>query len=95
MQWHYDANGNEDVKPVNNSFNKQNNNLARAAHFFVHFFAGFAGLRHENTKFRVLWRTSTSNDEILFLSLNLDKVPWNSNSGGFAYIWQSKYVEIP
>ena len=52
MQWHYDANGNEDVKPVNNSFNKQNNNLARAAHFFVHFFAGFAGLRHENAKFR-------------------------------------------
>ena len=41
----------------NNSFNKQNNNLARAAHFFIHFFAVFAGLRRENAKFRVLWRT--------------------------------------
>ena len=41
----------------NNSFNKQNNNLARAARFFVHFFAVFAGLRRENAKFRVLFRT--------------------------------------
>ena len=41
----------------NNSFNKQNNNLARATRFFVHFFALFAGLRRENAKFRVLFRT--------------------------------------
>ena len=32
----------------------------------------------------------TSNDEILFLFLSLDMVPWNSASRGFAYIWQSK-----
>ena len=27
---------------------------------------------------------------ILFLFLSLNLVPWNSASGGFAYIWQSK-----
>ena len=32
------------------------------------------------------------NDEILFLFLNLDMVPRNSTSEGFAYIWQSKWV---
>ena len=29
----------------NNRFNKQNNNFARASHFFVHFFPVFARLR--------------------------------------------------
>ena len=29
---------------------------------------------------------------ILFLSL--DMAPWNSTSGGFAYIWQSKWIGI-
>ena len=41
--------------------------------------------------------TSTSSYEILFLFLNLDMVPWlpwNSTSGGFAFIWQSKWVGI-
>ena len=32
----------------NNRFNKQNNNFARASHFFVHFFPVFARLRREN-----------------------------------------------
>ena len=36
--------GNENVKN-NNSFSRQNNNFARAAHFFVHFFADFARLK--------------------------------------------------
>ena len=36
----------------------------------------------------------TSDDEILFLFLNLDIVLRNLTSGGFAYIWQSKWVEI-
>ena len=36
----------------------------------------------------------TSNDEILFLFLYLDVVPKNSAPGGFAYIWQSKWVGI-
>ena len=31
---------------------------------------------------------------ILFLSLNLDMVPWNSTSRGFAYILQSKWAGI-
>ena len=35
-----------------------------------------------------------SNDEILFLLLYLDMVPKNSTPGGFAYIWQSKWVGI-
>ena len=38
--------GNENVKN-NNRFSKQNNNVARASHFFVHFFAVFARLRRE------------------------------------------------
>ena len=42
-----DADGNENVKK-NNWFNKQNNNFARASHFFVHFFPVFARLRREN-----------------------------------------------
>ena len=29
-------------------FNKQNNNFARASHYFVHFFPVFARLRREN-----------------------------------------------
>ena len=37
--------------------NKQNNNFARASHFFVHFFAVFARLRRENASFHVLYRT--------------------------------------
>ena len=33
-------------------------------------------------------------DEILFLFLYLGMVPRNSTPGGFAYIWQSKWVGI-
>ena len=73
---------------------KQKNNFARASRVLVHFFAVSARLRRENGYFRVLCRTQTSNDEILFLFLNLDVVPRNSTSGGFAYIWQSKWVGI-
>ena len=35
-----------------------------------------------------------ANDEILFLFLSLNLIPWNSASGGFAYNWQSKWVGI-
>ena len=35
-----------------------------------------------------------SNNEILFLFLNLDMAPRNSIPGGFTNIWQSKWVEI-
>ena len=56
----------------NNRFNKQNNNFARASHFFVYFFPIFARPRRGNALFRVLWRTLTRNDEILFHFLSLD-----------------------
>ena len=36
----------------------------------------------------------TSGDEIQFLFLYLDMVPRNSTPGGFAKIWQSKWVGI-
>ena len=52
----------------------------------------FARPRRENAWFHVLWSTWTSNNEILPLSLNLDMVPRNSTPGGFAYIWQSRWV---
>ena len=42
-----DANGNDNVQK-NNWFYKQNDNFARASHFFVHFFPVFARLRREN-----------------------------------------------
>ena len=47
-----DADSNEKVKK-NNRLNKQNNNFARAPHFFVNFLPVFARLRHENALFRV------------------------------------------
>ena len=49
--------GRQRERQKNNRFNKQNNNFARASHFFVHFFPVFARLRRENALFRVLWRT--------------------------------------
>ena len=70
----------------NNGFNKQNNNFAPASRFFVHFFRIFIRLRLENAYFRVLWITSTSNDKISFLFLNLDMVPRNPTPVGYAYI---------
>ena len=36
----------------------------------------------------------TSDDEIQFLFLYLDMVPRNSTPGGFANIWQNKWVRI-
>ena len=44
------------VKNNRSGVNKQNNNFARASHYFVHFFAITARLS-ENAYFRVLWRT--------------------------------------
>ena len=38
-----------------NRFIKQNNNFARASHFFVHFFTVLARLRRENAQLQVLW----------------------------------------
>ena len=36
---------------TSNRFNKENNNFARASHFFVHFFDDFARLRREMPNF--------------------------------------------
>ena len=41
----------------NKSLTRQNNNFARASHFFVHFFAVNCMTTCENVKFHVLWRT--------------------------------------
>ena len=78
----------------NNSFYKKNNNFARASRFFVHFFARFCTTTTWKCLISRFMEFVTSNDEILFLSLNLDMVPRNSTPGGFAYIWQSKWVGI-
>ena len=40
--------GRQRERKKNNRFYKQNNNFARASRFFVHFFAVFVRLRHEN-----------------------------------------------
>ena len=77
--------GNENVKN-NNRFSRQKNNFARASYLFVHFFAVFS--------------TTTWNCLILLfredvnfiLCLYLNMVLRNSTPGGFAYIWQSKWV---
>ena len=44
-------------------------------YLYMHFFAVIARLRHEIAQCYVLCKTQTSNDEILFLFLNLDIVP--------------------
>ena len=73
---------------------RKNNNFASASHFFVHFFAVFARLRHEN-RLILLFREDVNKQRHNFiLFLNLDMVLWNSTPGGFAYIWQSKRVGI-
>ena len=40
--------GRQRERKKNNRFYKKNNNFARASRFFVHFFAVFVRLRHEN-----------------------------------------------
>ena len=42
---------------ISNSLTRQNNNFARALHFFVHFFALNCTTTRENASFHVLWRT--------------------------------------
>ena len=39
-------------------------------------------------------KKTTRNDEKFFLILNLDMVSKNSILGGFAYIWQNKWLGI-
>ena len=86
IQW---CDRNENFKK-NSRFNKQNNTFACASCLFVYFLVVTAWLWCENAEISCFMENvSTSNEEILFLSLNLDMVHWNSTSGGFPYISQN------
>ena len=81
-----DADGNEKVKKTVSLISKTTTSHVHHT-FFVHFSPVFARLRHENALFRVLRRTQTRNDEILFLFLSLIQGHSKfSFIGGFAYI---------
>ena len=54
---------------IENRFNNQNNNFARASRFFVHFFSVTAWLRRENASFHFLQRKYTIKRRRNFLSL--------------------------
>ena len=90
-----DADGNENVKKKN-WFNKEKQQLRTYITLFCTFFSCF-------------WRTTTWKCLLLRFMENVNKLrrnfislcelrhgpwPWNSPSGGFAYIWQSKWVGI-
>ena len=47
--WHKDIRDFKTQRQKNNGYYNQNNNFARASHFFVYFFPVFARLRRENT----------------------------------------------
>ena len=90
-----DVDGNEDVKKKKKiGLVSKTTTLHVHKDFFSHFFARF-------------WTTTTGKCLIsrfmeyvkkqrrnLFLFLYLDMVPRNSTPGGFAYIWQNKWVGI-
>ena len=86
--------GRQRERQINNRFYKQNNNLACAPRFFVHFFARFCTTTTWKCLISRFMGDITSDDKIQFLFLYLDMVPRNSTPGGFANIWQSKWVGI-
>ena len=88
-----ESDGNE-KRQKSTRFNEQNNNFARASRFFVHFFAVTARLQRENAQLHILWWTYTRDDEIFLLFMNLHMVLRNSTPAEFAYIWQSRYIDI-
>ena len=55
-------------KHRDNRFYKQNNNSARASHFFVHFFAVPAQLQRKMTKFWIDFRTERQGDKFYYVS---------------------------
>ena len=78
-------------------FNKQNNNFSRASHFFCTFLYRFC----TTTSWKCLishFMENVNRQRRNFISLSElgypPRFPWNSASGGFTYIWQSKYVTI-
>ena len=78
---------------ISNSLTRQNNNFARASHFFVHFFAFNCTTTRENAYCSFMFcegRKQAMTKFILFM--NLDMVDRNSAPEDFACIWQSKRV---
>ena len=86
--------GRQRERQINNRFYKQNNNLACAPRFFVHFFARFYTTTNWKCLISHFMEDVTSDDKIQFLFLYLDMVPRDSTPGGFANVWQSKWVGI-
>ena len=86
--------GRQRERQMNNRFYKQNNNFACAPRFFVHFFSRFCTTTTWKCLISRFMGDITSDDKIQFLFLYLDMVPRNSTPGGFANIWQSRWVGI-
>ena len=76
-------------RPKSNRFYKQNNSFARASHFFCTFLSRFCTTTTWKCLISCFMENVNKQRRIIFLFLSFDMVPWNSASGGFAYIWQS------
>ena len=86
-----DSDGNENVKQKTNSFIKQNNNFARASHFFVHFFA--VTIRLQSTgKCLVISRFMEGVDKRRWTYRA--RSPQKSTPGAFAYIWHFQRIRM-
>ena len=68
-----------------NTFNKQNNNLAHASHLFVQFFAIFAQLCLAMPNFAFYGERKQTLTKFIFLFLHLDMVLKNSTPVGFTF----------
>ena len=77
----------------NNRFNKQNNNFARASHFFAHFFPVFARLRRENLILPFIVDENKQRRNFISLS-ELEYGPLKFSFRRVAYNCQSKRVGI-
>ena len=74
---------------------KQTNKLyTRPSHFLYVSCPFLHDYEVKMPKFEFYGQRKQATMKFLFLSLNLDMVPWSSTSGGFAYICQSKWVGI-
>jgi len=85
--------GNDNVKN-NNRFSRQNNNFAGAAHFLCTFLCRFCMTTTLNCLILLFREDVNKRRRNFILFLHLDMVLRNSTLGGFAYIWQSKWVGI-
>ena len=85
--------GNENAKN-SNRFSRQNNNFAGASHFFCTFLCRFCTITTWNFLILLFREDVNKRRHNFILFLNLDMVLRNTTSGGFAYIWQSKWVGV-